>query len=511
MKSLKKIVIKAWDKVFVFFGVSLVLLPISPLNMRGINRDSGVFLYMGWRILNGELPYLDVWDHKPPIIFYLNALGLAIMDNSRWGVWLLEFLFLFLAAFIGFKIIQKAFGTFPAIFSTLLWLLTLLFVIQGGNLTTEYTLPLQFTALMFAQITFEKQNISVWRWLLIGAIGAIAFFTKQTAIGIWISIIMFLFIYRLKSHRLKELFFEFLSFLIGLFLVFLFWILFFIIRGGGAEFWSSAFEYNLIYSTTIVGLSARLRPILFGIFPLTKVGLFQFAGIGYMIGLLLIFYKRDIPRNWIPLIVIGLFDLPIELILISVSGKTYAHYYMTILPVLALFSAIPIWVIYKSKLLDNIPNIIKNTLNVCIIILFFWTSLRLYKSRINSWRHMDTDQAIVSYIKLNTTKEDYVLLWGAETKINFLSQRMSPTRFVYQNPIYNQEYVNEQMIVEFLNDIIQNNPKFIIAKESMSLYEFPINSYDIQKRVTFLRCHYEIVHTIDNWSIYEYKTNENKP
>ena len=90
MKALRKIIDRSWEKLLVFSGALCVLLPVSPLNMKFSYSDSGVFLYTGWRILNGELPYRDVWDHKPPIIFYINALGLAIANNSRWGVWLIE-------------------------------------------------------------------------------------------------------------------------------------------------------------------------------------------------------------------------------------------------------------------------------------------------------------------------------------------------------------------------------------------------------------------------------------
>jgi len=31
--------------------------------------DSSVFLYIGQRIIKGDVPYLDVWDHNPPLIY----------------------------------------------------------------------------------------------------------------------------------------------------------------------------------------------------------------------------------------------------------------------------------------------------------------------------------------------------------------------------------------------------------------------------------------------------------
>ena len=131
-----------WDKVLVALSVFYILLPSSPLRMPLATTDSGAFLYIGWRVLNRELPYRDIWDHKLPIIYYLDALGLALVPNSRWGVWLLEFVGLFLAAWIGYILIKRAMGLMPALFSLALWLLTLFFVLDGGNLTEEYVLPI---------------------------------------------------------------------------------------------------------------------------------------------------------------------------------------------------------------------------------------------------------------------------------------------------------------------------------------------------------------------------------
>ncbi len=68
----------------------------------------------------------------------------------------------------------------------------LFFVIEGGNLTTEFTLPLQFLAIFLATKIFSKHESYYKYWLFIGFLGGLVFFTKQTAIGIWIAIMLFL-------------------------------------------------------------------------------------------------------------------------------------------------------------------------------------------------------------------------------------------------------------------------------------------------------------------------------
>src|SRR5687768_18415163 len=82
-----------------FFGTLMALFPSNPTNMTLPSRDSGVFLYVGWRLLNGDIPYRDVWDHKPPLIYFVDALGIALTPASPWGVWTRQFHSIFFTFF----------------------------------------------------------------------------------------------------------------------------------------------------------------------------------------------------------------------------------------------------------------------------------------------------------------------------------------------------------------------------------------------------------------------------
>jgi hypothetical protein len=59
-----------------FFAVALALACISQLavHWRENSADSHLFAYYGWEIAQGGRPYLDVWDNKPPGIWWINAI-----------------------------------------------------------------------------------------------------------------------------------------------------------------------------------------------------------------------------------------------------------------------------------------------------------------------------------------------------------------------------------------------------------------------------------------------------
>ena len=512
MRALRNIIDRTWEKLLVIIGALFVLLPASPLNMPLTYRDSGVFLYMGWRILHGELPYRDLWDHKPPVIFYINALGLAVTNNSRWGVWLIELAALFLAAFLGFQLIKKNFGVFPAIFSFLLWLLSLVPLLQGGNFTTEYTLPLQFAALWLVYKS-DKPDFTNRYFFLIGLTGAIAFFTKQTAIGIWIAIVIYITVRNLASGQIKQWLRELSLISLGGLTVSAIVLIFFGIQNALPQFWGAAFEYNFFYASfTSSGLSTRWDSIIDGVRPLTKTGLLQFSLIGYVCAILLILIKKSSVDKFLPLLFVGLINLPIEFMLIGISRKIYPHYFMTILPVLSLFVGLTVWTFILLTSTWKIPNPVKYFVAIVIMGFFVQSSSDNYINQFYTYRKLDKNEAVIKYIKDATTPDDSVLLWGAESSVNYFAQRKSPTRFVYQYPLQREGYVNEELIVEFLDDVIRNRPRLIINADPLTpLYEFPIQTAAMDLKIAYLQAHYCPVQNIDSWAVYKYAEDQCAP
>src|SRR5918994_798175 len=124
-------------------GTIISLFPSNPNNMTLPSRDSGVFLYVGWRFLNGDIPYRDVWDHKPPLIYFVDALGIALTPDSLWGLWLLQFLFIFFTLFFVYKLLDREFGVYAALIGSIVLTSGLLTILEKGNVTEEYALLFQ--------------------------------------------------------------------------------------------------------------------------------------------------------------------------------------------------------------------------------------------------------------------------------------------------------------------------------------------------------------------------------
>lgn len=78
----------------------------------GPSLDSAVFVLAGSRIRDGYMPYRDLWDHKPPGSFVLNALGqTALPWLDAWTVsWLLTLAFTGLAVLLVYDMLRRWLG-----------------------------------------------------------------------------------------------------------------------------------------------------------------------------------------------------------------------------------------------------------------------------------------------------------------------------------------------------------------------------------------------------------------
>jgi hypothetical protein len=136
-------------------AVLIVLNQANPLTTR-LGRDSGMYAYVASHLLRGNTPYLSAWEHKPPGIFFIDAAGLALAGGTRWGIWLMEVVFLLAAALVSFYAMRRQFGTGPALAASLVWLAGLSLVLEGGNFTEEYSLLFSFAALALFGLLMER-------------------------------------------------------------------------------------------------------------------------------------------------------------------------------------------------------------------------------------------------------------------------------------------------------------------------------------------------------------------
>ena len=491
-----------------FIGALVALFPSNPENMTLPSRDSGVFLYVGWRILKGDIPYRDVWDHKPPLIYFVDALGLLLSPQSLVGVWFLQFVFLFLTIFFLYKSLDESLGTLPAVVGMVILTSGLLTILDQGNVTEEYALIFQ-TLCFWLMVRAQKNNYPLQMTFWIGVCGGFAFYFKQTTVGIWIAYALFILWIRIsqKKSPLPDLIF--LS--AGIVLLSTFLALIFASQHALNDYWNEAFLYNFVYIGKHEGIR-RLIPIFIkGFLFMSQGAVLYLAILGWLAGMTYIFqHRKQLFQDIQPIILLALLDLPLEVGLITISGRSLLHYYLTPLPVMAILSGSLVYLF--CILLKKIPSLSSSRTGQAISLLILFVVLFLQVNQIWNYRDYIEREAensyapVIDYVINHTQQNDRVLVLGAESVVNFLARREAPTRYVYQYPL--QLLGSRGMFEEYFQQILNNKPVLIIdAPGSNQLDEnlykpLQERSAKVRDGVQYLIKNYQPVATYGEWVIY---------
>lgn len=497
------------------FLVAVIAIQISPYFVPIPDRDSGVFLYIGSRILQGEVPYRDLWDHKAPFIYYVNAAGLWLAAGSRWGTWLLETLFILSSTVIGYLAFEKLFSKHTAFLASVLWIFSLPKVLGNGNFVQVYALFFQFASIYLWAL--NQQKPSRCKFFLLGiCIGAILLI-QPNLIPTTTVLLISLTAYKSIVDRsiLPALRFFGIG-VLGLFLVLLFVMVYFFFHNALMDFFDAVFLYNSMYAQSGV-LFDRYESMSRGFSLLNEIGIISF--LGWALGVSYVLTHKTQRFQTIVLITVW----PLDLVTSSVSPKSLAHYYISWLPVMALMSAfflekVEFLFSETSKSIQDVKKLWKYILVTPFVFVLGATNLAAFSEFVSSAtaRNLIVDislspkQSYVVYLLENTKKTDYVYFWGNEPGLNFIAMRQSPSKYIYTYPLFIPEgYPSQSPSTRFMQDIVAKKPIII---DTHNDFIPNLNALDpsqhryLSKFITYFQENYSAVAVIgpDNWTVYKH-------
>ena len=148
--------------------------------------DSAVFHIIGKYWAQGSIPYVDLWDHKGPIIFLINCIGF-LLTGGKGGVLLIQILSLSVFIYYTYKTFNHYLGILPSFLLTVCGLFWLECSFLEGNLTEEYILPFLACNFYYTLIWAEEEGqgssdkpYPLRQAFLLGFILAFAFLTRLT-------------------------------------------------------------------------------------------------------------------------------------------------------------------------------------------------------------------------------------------------------------------------------------------------------------------------------------------
>ena len=92
-------------------AIGLVLLMAIPNLSYPIGRDQATYCVIGRGLLDGARLYRDLWDNKPPGIFYLYSAIVRLFGPKMWSIGLLDILWLLAISACIFRFTERTLGT----------------------------------------------------------------------------------------------------------------------------------------------------------------------------------------------------------------------------------------------------------------------------------------------------------------------------------------------------------------------------------------------------------------
>ena len=165
------------------FLFAALLFNQSAVHWRADVNDSHYFAYCGWRIAHGAVPYLDVWDNKPPGAWWFNALAYRLFESDPWGEILICSAALLLTL-LGFIAVARCIyhpSIWPVALLLASVLLTHIFYQCGANRTETFVAAAETLAVL-GYLRWRRGG--AWSWLALAGLSAgVAPLCKQAGIA----------------------------------------------------------------------------------------------------------------------------------------------------------------------------------------------------------------------------------------------------------------------------------------------------------------------------------------
>lgn len=496
--------------------------------------DPGTYIFLGSQVLDGKILYVDLWEHKGPVLFFINALGLWLASGSRWGIWLVEFVFVAFGLFVLYRYSLKYYGAIAAGVALLIGSILYAEFIGTGNWSEEYSIAFNLAALWVLMLGAQNKIPPRFGYIFVGVMAGLGAFLLLKDIGLTLMVGLALSVQAAVTQKKFSAFFRALFWMfLGGVLVVLPICIYFVFGGGFWEMLEHVFLYSFRYA--IRGEIIEL--------PLWSSIKYIAAKLGWIFTLLIFGYIVSVFRAWrdararsfSPPAWIIVILLPVETVAVSL-GKAYLHYYIVWIPVIVLSIAAGVsWLIKLFEAYFQRINKLTPWFPVMgLAILLAWPGnawpnyIKTAQMALNREPLELTGKPLTEYINKHTAPGDTIQVWTGNGALYFFSQRQPASKYIYYPYMIDEPDV-ERYAREYLDTIQANPPVYFV--DTSKIYADAIPSLDPEVRrqlnraskalvyypplvddiMQYISQNYEFEIEIDNYRLYRLRDSQNQP
>ena len=460
------------ERIYIVLLILLSLLilfcsPLHPFSRRFPDTDSSAFLLIGQSMWRGIFPYTDIFDHKGPLLYVINWLG---MSMGFTGVWIIELVFMLVSTWLCYRCARRFFseaasfwGTFAVFLASVSWY-------QGGNLTGVWSLPFFFGALYcltgYFDNNFELSRVQI---LISGICLGGVLMIRPNMIGIWFGMCTMIFFHTILIRKFQTCLRCTIFFILGIVISvapFLIWLG---MKGALVDFYFCYIKANFLYidnnalSDRIFAIAHQLK------FPIVML-------VAIILLILLFRQKWELKNPWCILVIALSISFGVSVIMAALSGYIFGHYYMALVPCLIL----PIsWIIEKG-----IINLKLKQFLIFIIIIYVLNSpLRVGIDTIRATMFENTQLNTLAQIVVDNNPQGEPILSVGNSQI-YLKTGFAPASYY---PYFVRGTSHPTIVEDYISEIARNKPLLIIQ----TYFDLPIELRNYLNENYLVICQYE--------------------
>ncbi|RMG71164.1 MAG: hypothetical protein D6711_15720, partial [Chloroflexi bacterium] len=174
------------SRLFILIG--LTLLAALPILTYPLGRDQGEFATIGQGILDGRIPYSDLWNPKPPAVFYVYASFIRLFGVSSVTIRLIDLTLFTILALLIYWVMARLKGVRTAYIAVVMFAYT---YFRESFWTLSQNDGIAILPMMAAVFTAFKAYQAGWQWaLLSGMMSAVVLWFKYPFIYFVIALIL---------------------------------------------------------------------------------------------------------------------------------------------------------------------------------------------------------------------------------------------------------------------------------------------------------------------------------
>ena len=169
--------------------------------------DSNCYFTVGKSMMNGIIPYRDLFEHKGPLLYFLHGIAWFISKDTFLGVYFMEIISMFVFLFFSYKIMRMYAGKGILYSIPVIALITCTSdAFFYGDSAEELCLPFVAASLwIFLKNIRTKTSFSIKDSVIIGLLSGCVFWIKFSLVGMYVGWYLVYLYECLKGRKKKEL------------------------------------------------------------------------------------------------------------------------------------------------------------------------------------------------------------------------------------------------------------------------------------------------------------------